>query len=92
MPRGTCENCGQQDAFVYASPIGFCKTVFICARCLSHEWDEDEANEWDEFDVEPSSLIAKLSRAINGFGFSTELLKTLILTAMLALTAVSGVA
>jgi hypothetical protein len=44
MPRGTCENCGQHDAFVYASPLALGRSVFVCVRCLNfpHEWDDYE--------------------------------------------------
>jgi hypothetical protein len=44
MPRGTCENCGRHDVFVYATPLAFGKNVFVCALCLSfpHGCDGDE--------------------------------------------------
>ena len=53
MPRGTCENCGQHDAFVYPTPLAFGRNVFDCARCLNlpPQQDEDEVDEeveWDE--------------------------------------------
>ncbi len=44
MPRGTCENCEEHDAFVYASPLAFGRNVFVCVQCLPHEWDEDDEN------------------------------------------------
>jgi len=31
MPRGTCENCGQHDAFVYAIPLAFGRNRCLCA-------------------------------------------------------------
>jgi hypothetical protein len=46
MPRGTCENCGQHDAFVYSVPLALGRNLFVCARCLNllraREEDEDE--------------------------------------------------
>ena len=50
MPRGTCENCGQHDAFLYATPLAFGRTTFICARCLNlpqEKCDEDEDEDED---------------------------------------------
>jgi hypothetical protein len=45
MPRGNCENCGRHDMFVYATPLAFGTNAFVCARCLPHEWDDDEDDE-----------------------------------------------
>jgi hypothetical protein len=47
MPRGTCENCEQHDAFVYATPFAVGRNVFVCARCLTlpRECDDDEHDE-----------------------------------------------
>ena len=49
MPRGTCENCGQHDAFVYSVPLALGRNLFVCAWCLNlprarkdDEEDEDE--------------------------------------------------
>jgi hypothetical protein len=52
MPRGTCENCGQHDVFVHASPVALGTNVFVCVRCISlpHELYEDEDDESDECD------------------------------------------
>ena len=47
MPRGTCENCEEHDAFVYASPLAFGRNVFACVQCLAlpRECDDDEDDE-----------------------------------------------
>jgi hypothetical protein len=46
MPRGTCENCEQQDTFVHASPVAFGRNVFVCVQCLNpHECGLDEIDE-----------------------------------------------
>ena len=53
MPRGTCENCGQHDALVYAVPLAFGRNAFICVRCLNlteARLDDDEDDETDEWD------------------------------------------
>jgi hypothetical protein len=47
MPRGTCENCDEHDAFVYSSPLAFGRNVFVCIRCLAFP-DECEEDENDE--------------------------------------------
>jgi hypothetical protein len=50
MPRGTCENCGRHDVFVYATPLAFGRNVFVSARCISfpHGWDGDEDDDEGE--------------------------------------------
>jgi hypothetical protein len=55
MPRGTCENCGQHDAFLYATPLAFGRNIFVCARCLNlppergeGDDDDDDGDERDE--------------------------------------------
>jgi hypothetical protein len=47
MPRGTCDNCGQHDVFVHATPLALGRNVFLCARCLNPwpEWDDREDDE-----------------------------------------------
>ncbi len=47
MPRGTCEKCGQHDAFLYAVPLTLGMSFFLCTRCLTlpHEWSDDENDE-----------------------------------------------
>jgi hypothetical protein len=53
MPRGTCENCGRHDAFVYPVPLTFGRNLFVCARCITlpREWDDDEE------DLNPNSNL-----------------------------------
>ncbi len=53
MPRGTCENCGQHDVFVYAVPIACGWNAFICARCMKLpeaclEDDDEEDFDWEQ--------------------------------------------
>ena len=47
MPRGTCENCGRHNVFVYAVPLAAGRNVFVCPQCLAlpHEWGDDEDDE-----------------------------------------------
>ena len=53
MPRGTCENCGQHDVFVYAVPIACGWNAFVCARCLKlpearlEDHEDEEDDDWE---------------------------------------------
>ena len=51
MPRGTCENCGQHDAFVYAIPLAFGRNLLVCARCLNLSCARENEDEDDDDDA-----------------------------------------
>jgi len=48
MPRGTCENCGRHDSFLYPVPLAACRSVFVCPRCLNLPQAREENDDFDE--------------------------------------------
>jgi hypothetical protein len=67
MPRAACEVCGQPDAFVYAVPLAFGRTILVCMRCLNlpesrADEENDEGGESEDDDTEDDRAALKLGR------------------------------
>jgi hypothetical protein len=67
MPRAACEVCGQPDAFVYAVPMAFGRTILVCMRCLNlpqarADDDADDEDEDRDDDTDELPAVLKLER------------------------------
>jgi len=65
MPRGTCENCGRHDVFVYAVPLACGLNAFVCTRCLKlpeARLEDDEDEEDVDWELPPMGRVARRCR------------------------------